>query len=61
MLRKDAQLLVEFGNINMYLKAMEMLDVAFPNAQRLTDSTCKIVLNTEEEVTYFRLIAANLK
>ena len=62
MLRPNAELLVEFGNRKMHIKALEMMTSAFPNAQRLTDiGDLKLVLNTTEEVTYFKLIAASLR
>jgi len=62
MLRADAELLVEFGNRKMYSKAHELLTSAFPNSQRLTDiGDLKLVLNTTEEVTYFKLIEGSLR
>ena len=65
MKRSSASVLIEFTHADTYNLAVEKMDAAFPDTKRVSriaDSfQYQLVLNTDEEATYFKMIESGLK
>lgn len=65
MSREGASMLVEFTRIATFRKAQEVLMKAYPGKMFLTgysdNQMHQIVLNTDDELTYFKLIENDLR
>ena len=67
-MKREGTLVVDFGYAVTYLDAYAKMNIAFPTAYRLSamkaanSGECmQMLLSTEQEITYFKLIANNLE